>query len=366
MTDRPGFLFVTCQIGAEAAVKGELARDWPNFHLAYSRPGFMTFKLPAGHGLLADFALKSVFARSYGFSLGRVRGAGADEMAGDVWRLYGDRPARRLHVWARDESNGGEHDGEGPATPIAEQARQAIRRHCPHPENLVEDADDPLQPALHGDFVLDAIVVEPDEWWVGYHRAESFPSRWPGGVMPLSMPPDAVSRAWLKMEEGLAWSELPIPSAARCVEIGSAPGGASQALLGRGFEVIGIDPAAMHPAVLAHPGFRHIRRRVAAVRRRDLRKVRWLMADMNVAPSYTLDVVESIVRHPQLSIRGMLITLKLIDWELADHLPECLRRIRSWGYNKVRARQLYYNRHEVCVAALQHPFHRKPPSRRRQ
>ena len=27
--NEPGFIFITCQIGAEAAVKGELARDWP-------------------------------------------------------------------------------------------------------------------------------------------------------------------------------------------------------------------------------------------------------------------------------------------------------------------------------------------------
>ena len=32
--------FINCQIGAEAAVKGELARDWPALRFAYSRPGF--------------------------------------------------------------------------------------------------------------------------------------------------------------------------------------------------------------------------------------------------------------------------------------------------------------------------------------
>ena len=33
------FLFVTCQVGAEGAVKEELARRWPDVHAAYSRPG---------------------------------------------------------------------------------------------------------------------------------------------------------------------------------------------------------------------------------------------------------------------------------------------------------------------------------------
>ena len=179
-------------------------------------------------------------------------------------------------------------------------------------------------------------------------------------MMALEMPPEAVSRAWLKMEEALRWSQLPIPRGARVAEIGSAPGGASQALLARGLIVTGIDPAEMAPAVLNHPHFTHLRRRSTQVRRREFRKIRWLTADMNVAPNYTLDAVEAIVTHAEVSIRGLLLTLKLPDWGLAGRVPEYLDRIRGWGYNVVRARQLQHNRREICVAALQKPFRRKP------
>jgi 23S rRNA (cytidine2498-2'-O)-methyltransferase len=179
--------------------------------------------------------------------------------------------------------------------------------------------------------------------------------------MSLALPAGAVSRAWLKMEEALRWSELPIPRGARVAEIGSAPGGASQALLARGFYVLGVDPAEMAPAVLEHPRFTHLRRRSTQVRRREFGKIRWLTADMNVAPNYTLDAVEAIVKHPRVSVRGLLLTLKLSAPDADEHIGEYLDRIRSWGYNLVRARQLQYNRREVCVAALQKPFHRKPP-----
>jgi 23S rRNA (cytidine2498-2'-O)-methyltransferase len=179
-------------------------------------------------------------------------------------------------------------------------------------------------------------------------------------MMVFEMPPEAVSRAWLKMEEALRWSQLPIPPGARVAEIGSAPGGASQALLARGMIVTGIDPAEMAPAVLNHPHFTHIRRRSIQVQRREFRKTRWLTADMNVAPKYTLDAVESIVTHPMANIRGMLLTLKLPEWSLAQRVPEYLERIRRWGFNIVRARQLQYNRREICVAAMQKPFRRKP------
>ena len=359
MPDSAQFLFITCQVGAETSVKTELGRRWPEFRFAYSRPGFLTFKLPGGHDLKADFDLESVFARAYGLSLGKALGENLDELAGNVWEVCGGRPVRRVHVWGRDAARPGDRNFEPTITPDALSAHAAILRHCPGPEKLAGDAHDPWAEARRGEFVLDCVLVGPHEWWVGYHRAGSVASRWPGGMIRLELPPDAVSRAWLKMEEALRWSQLPIPAGARCVEIGSAPGGSSQALLSRGLTVIGIDPAEMHPRVLEHSDFTHIRARVAQVRRRELRKVRWLVADMNVAPSYTCDAVESIVTHPEISIRGMLLTWKLIDPSHADRMPEYVTRVRSWGYNVLRARQLQHNRQEVCVAALQRPFLRK-------
>lgn len=360
MGDMSQFLFVTCQVGAEQAVKGELARRWPDFRLAFSRPGFLTFKLPVDHGLALDFDLESVFARSYGFSLGKLEIHGQQELLAGIWSLAAGHTVQRIHVWERDARMPGEHDFEPGVTKAAAHLHQAVYEACPNRDALAKTAGDWAQPARSGETVLDCVVVDPTVCWVGLHRAKSLPSRYPGGMMSLELPADAVSRAWLKMEEGLRWSQLPIPRGARVAEIGSAPGGASQALLARGYSVTGVDPAEMAEAVLAHPRFTHIRRRSTQVRRREFRKIRWLTADMNVAPQYTLDSVEAIVTHPEVSIRGLLLTLKLPQWELAERVPEYLSRIRSWGYNLVRARQLQYDRREICVAALQRPFVRKP------
>jgi 23S rRNA (cytidine2498-2'-O)-methyltransferase len=367
MPELPRFLFITCQVGAEAGVKQELAHRWPTARLAYSRPGFLTFKLPEELSSAADFDLESVFARAYGFSLGKVQGNDPDQLARDAWQLFGRSagpgcPAvRRIHAWPRDVAPPGEHGFEPGLTPAALEARAALLRHCPRSDRLAKDAAAKVA-AEPGEMVLDCILVEPNEWWIGYHQAGRVASRWPGGMLGLELPPHAVSRAWLKMEEALRWSELPIAAGARCAEIGSAPGGASQALLDRGILVTGIDPAEMAAEVLQHPNFTHLRRRANQVRRRDFRKIRWLTADMNVAPRYTLDVVEEIVAHPQINIRGMLLTLKLFQWEMAQEVPQYVARIRAWGYNFVNIRQLQYNRQEICVAALQKPFRRKPIS----
>ncbi|MGD0382587.1 MAG: SAM-dependent methyltransferase [Thermoguttaceae bacterium] len=368
------FLFITCQIGAERAVKEEMVRCWKDFRFAYSRPGFLTFKLPEKHRLADDFDLHSVFARAYAFSLGKVQGQDQAEMAREAWKLFGHRKVERIHVWPRDTAEPGEHGYEPRITSEAIEVHARLLEQCPRakgdspifadhrcatvPAKIGTVPADPFQPARRGEHVFDCVLVEPDQWWIGFHRADQITTRWPGGMLALELPACAVSRAWLKMEEALRWSQLPIPSGAHIAEIGSAPGGASQALLGRGMIVTGIDPAEMHAEVLKDPHFTHLHRRSTQVPRREFRKIRWLTVDMNVAPNYTLDAVEAIVQHPQVSIRGMILTLKLPEWSIAAQVPDYIKRIKSWGYNIVHARQLQHNRREICVAALQKPFRR--------
>ena len=133
----------------------------------------------------------------------------------------------------------------------------------------------------------------------------------------------------------------------------------SQALLDHGLQVIGIDPAEVDPRVLAAHNFTHIRKRGADVRRREFRHAAWLAADMNVAPQYTLDTVEAIVTHPSVSIRGLLLTLKLLDGTLAEQIPDYLGRIAVGAIATSEPRQLAHNRQEICIAAVR-------PARRRK
>jgi hypothetical protein len=115
--------------------------------------------------------------------------------------------------------------------------------------------------------------------------------------------------------------------------------------------VSGIDPAEIHPDVAGHPNFRHLKMRGSDVKRREFSGVKWLMTDMNVAPKYTLDTVEGIVNHPDVNVEGMLLTLKLLDWEQADDAAEYVSRVQSWGFAQVHCRQLQNNRREFCLAA---------------
>jgi 23S rRNA (cytidine2498-2'-O)-methyltransferase len=321
---------------------------------AFSRPGFVTFRITGDAGNDSSPMLRSPFARTWGHSLGKV--VGANELARDLWRLVAAQRAthdiaqfHHLHVWQRESAFPGD-EGFDPAvvTPAQEAGALLLAQRPKSATAPSLNAEAPV-----GETVLDCVLVEPHEWWVGWHRAESPETRWPGGVPLLGAPPNMISRTYLKIEEALRWSELPIKSGDRCVEIGSAPGGSCAALLARGCIVTGIDAAEMDPAVLAKSRFTHLRARARDVPRAAFRDARWLMSDTNVAPKHTLDTVEAIVNARDVRLEGLVLTLKLTDPRLAAELPAFHKRIRGWGYAHVRARQLAFNRQEVCVVATE-------------
>lgn len=352
MQQRPSFIYLTCQVGAEKVLKNEVARKHPALKFAFSRPGILTFKLSEDHELVADFDPGLVFARSHGFSLGRVNGKDIGQLAEEVWSINAGRPIRHLHVWPRDRHLPGDHGFEPSITPETIKTYETIRQACPQPDMLAAKSS-PHGGAKRGDFILDCILLENDEWLVGYHRAKGLLTRHPGAILPLNPPPagEMISRAWLKMESSIRWAGFTIGPDSRCVEIGSAPGGATQALLQRGAHVIGIDPAAMDPRIVGHPRFVHQRRRASQVPHGVYRRVGWLMTDLNMPPSYTLQVVEDILLRQKVKVRGIILTLKFPEWHLTDQVDSYIKQVIDWGMKRVRAKQLAHHRREICLSA---------------
>ena len=111
------FLFAATQAGAERALKNEIAREHPELRFAFSRPGFVTFRLPDQPH--RDFALRSVFARTWGYSLGKVGGATDAQLAADASQLVGeqlpDGPIRHVHAWQRERALPGDDGYDGAA-----------------------------------------------------------------------------------------------------------------------------------------------------------------------------------------------------------------------------------------------------------
>jgi len=357
--DAAQFVFMTCRPGAEGALKQEVARIESAWRPSFSRPGFLTFKNGGGKPLdVHRLAERSwTFAHAHGISLGKLVGTQLGELVREFWAHPGIAALARsggqldLHVWQREPAA----DDSGlvtNVTPLCAEIESVLRARAPEAARIARTMSKHRHATERNSAVLDVVLVEPNEWWIGNHIAVSRHERWPGGNIPIHLPAHAVSRAYAKMDEAIGWSNLPVAEGDECVEVGCAPGGASQALLDRGLFVTGIDPADVDPAVLEHPRFRHLKKRGTDVRRHEFEGVRWLAADMNIAPESTLDEVEVIVCHPGVSIRGLVLTLKFADWSRAENLPELVSRVRVWGYRDVRTRQLVTGGQEICLVAL--------------
>lgn len=374
----PSFVFLVCQQGAEPTIKSHYLGDESPFRLAFSRPGLLTFKVVALDNPSAETPAETPveppehwLVRQSGFALGQMKGENASQLVAQTLELLASEAPGvafdALHVFARDAYLPGDRGFEPGPSPLGEMVRALFEdafRSTPDGEqarsgNLTVKLDGP--PTKLGANVLDIVLIEPDHWLIGYHVAKTPVQCWPGGALQISRPAHMINRAYLKMAEALDWCGLPIAAGDRLVEIGSAPGGASQRLLDLGVRVTGVDPAEMDPLLMEHPRFEHWRSKSSAVRRRRYSKFRWLVADANVAPQYTLEAVGDIVCYPTSRLEGLLLTLKLSSYELANQLEKYLARIRGWGFERVEARQLATNRRECCVVAQRSAAWKPPP-----
>lgn len=332
---RGDFLLVSCRGGAEAAVVERQQQLLPGLRKAAWRRGLVTFRL-GGPAALADppddFFPDLVFARSCVRSLGQVSGGDDAERAAKTAELVGGDGWQRVHVWRREPGS------ELPVDGIRGCLRTALGVTA---EGAV---------TVPGDLVLDCVLDSPERWWIGWHRAAAGSSVWPGGLYPAALPATAVSRAWLKLDEAIALFGVPLVAGQRAVELGSAPGGASQRLLEAGLEVVGVDPALVDPRVAAHPRFRQWRMRARDVKLREFRPFDWIVCDMNIDPISTMEALGRVVTATGVRPRGIIATLKLPEWSRARSLPEWLDAFRGWGFEPT-ARQLSTGGREVCVVA---------------
>jgi len=196
------------------------------------------------------------------------------------------------------------------------------------------------------------IAAEGEPAWLGLHRQDAHHLPHAGGAIPVELPPDVPSRAYAKIEEAIAWAELPVAAGQVALEIGAAPGGAVMALARRGLTVWGVDTGELAPQVRALPGVHHLAIKVGALRWEQLPPVvDWLLVDMNLAPQVALHEIARLMPKLRPTLRGAVITLKLNDLAFVDELPQLVQRIEGFGFRDVRLRHLPSNRKEICAIA---------------
>ncbi len=297
-----------------------------------------------------------VFARAVIHSLGQVTGDDLGSLAREAVAVARSKDIQpdNVHVWNRVAT-------AGPGAAEAAKATAAARVLLSETLGLV--VSHPTE-AHSAQKILDCVIDSQSRWWVGWHSADGIASCWPGGFHPAAfaeLPEGIVSRAWLKLDEAIRVFGIPLEAGQRAIELGASPGGACQRLLEAGLHVVGVDPALVDPVVAARPRFTQWHMRARDVPLERFLGCDWLVADMNIDPTSTLEAIGRVATARGVRLTGILATLKIPDWSRAAELSGWLDTIRSWGYEP-RARQLSTSGREVCVVAL--PGGKAPPGAR--
>ncbi|MFZ4767158.1 MAG: SAM-dependent methyltransferase [Roseimicrobium sp.] len=340
------FAFAVCNAGSEVWLKADVAaRHGTLLRPAFMRPQLITWKSDSMLG--PDFALASPFARLSGLSLGSAK-TESDIIA--LAAKLGARPLH-LHVFPR----------EVPENGLAQEEWARLDAWRDRIAATLRSGGIVLEETLEaGAMVLDVIVESsPDApFFVGVHLHGPGSHGSAGGLARVTLLPEAPSRAWLKLEQALAWAGLDGMQALTgkmALELGCAPGGATYALLQRGVSVVGVDTAAMDPRVTEFTGpegarLIHLAMAVGEVPAALVpRQVDMLVSDLNLAPPVMLRYVERFQKHVRAKL--LVLTVKLNDDEMVARIPSFIETIRSFAPIPMRVTQLPANRAELCVVA---------------
>lgn len=341
------FRFTTCRAGSEATLKRDIASHFAGeLTPAFMKPQFITWKVRSP-GFSPPKNL-SHFARVSGISLGLCKTLGE---AVEHARKLGPRPLR-LHVFPRVT----DEDGVEAAT------WQRIDSLASEITAALAQAGIPLEtrlPLSHGDLILDVIVGETQEepFFLGCHEHQPGMHSQPGGLPRIALPAEVPSRAWLKLEQALAWrgwDQLDLRGQT-ALDLGCAPGGATYALIQRGMSVLGVDTGEMDPRVLElakAKGVRFEHWRTAAGRLNLTalpQEPALLLCDINLAPPEIIPTLRRI--QDAVQARRLILTIKLNTPALEDRAHEFIDTIRDFAPAPVFATQLAGNRREICVTA---------------
>lgn len=327
---KPEFVFATCRSGSEPSLKREVAaRHGGWLTPAFMRPQLITWKTKTE--MRPDFELEAAFSAVSGFS------AGMAKTAADVAARVHEQALEvsQIHVFPRVIGEDG----------VPEETWQRV-------DLIHQEIASLVRQGKTSPLILDVILGEEGEpWFLGIHRRSPGAHPCPGALPHLQLPPEAPSRAWLKIEQSLAWLGLDGAGSLAgktALDLGSAPGGASWALLQRGMKVIGVDTGLMDARVLVHPNYSHLPVPAGDISLRELpREIDLLASDMNLHPGLAVKYVERFTRelHP----RWLALTLKMNDGQVESMIPTLLQQLRRFAPGEVYARQLPANRREITV-----------------
>lgn len=264
-----------------------------------------------------------------------------------LWPALKAQMAFRLDVFTSDAP---ENSGEGPletrAALLKEVMTDEIRTRRRALFRAMTDAAE--RPRLQ------ILLVERDRALVSFASpgvlptGDRLPSDFVAGRVELTPDADAPSRAYLKLQEALAWLGTGPTADDHVVDLGASPGGWSWVALKAGATVIGVDKGDMHERVLAHPAFTHARTDGFKWAPEPGRApVDWLLCDIIAEPDKSLALLQRWAEARWFS--NAVFHLKLRSDSPLSLARAALSSVRAAGYADVRVKHLYYDKSEVTV-----------------
>lgn len=331
------FFYTTCAYGSETALKNEILRLNPEIKAGFFKKGFLTFHFP--RKLKGDFQLPVIFVRAFGLSHQLYKIADQnykelDKAVKDLREKLGKECI--VHVFKRERYK----TAEKVDLALIGLVSELRKKYPPHKLKV-------------GMPVIDIVVLEENEVFLGWHFHHDGHTNFMGGDPELVLPESAPSRAYLKIAEACLRVKPMFKKNQTVLDVGCSPGGASFFFLENALNVIGVDSAEMDERILKNykNKFYHLQKPIGHVVADDLvLPIDWLAVDMNVKPAILMMELKKLI--PKLPLLfGAFITIKMPNVESYEEIPKILKQIKKLGFNSIQAVQLVSNKQEIFVYA---------------
>lgn len=197
-----------------------------------------------------------------------------------------------------------------------------------------------------------SIFASANAVYLGVSKPEHNISDWNGGAVRFQKEEGQISRAKFKLLEAEKVFGINFASFRHALDIGAAPGGWTSFLLERGLEVTAVDPAKLHPAVLASPRLTHVKKNASDVKFRDS-QFDLLVCDMSWSPKLTARLVSELLYC--LAPGGTaVVTVKLLTKKPMALIQEVIGTFQDARLQVQRAKQLFHNRDEITLYMIKY------------
>ncbi len=293
------FLYFFTIPGNQDLLKEEIRLFHPQLSLAFSRPGFCTFK-NIGKELSWEkiTKLEFIYALNWGIFIKKAT-------LKEVLRM---RNTVAHHISALNDISPVLESGGAESYPIT-----------------------------------DFVQTGEKEYFVGKRVCDQYQSTF---RRRYHLEKKVISRAYFKAADG--FSLLNINSPKYIIELGCSPGGITQYLLENGNKVVGVDPGEMDPHVMNDAKFSQLKVKIQEFNHYD--SFEMLVSDMNLHPEMVLKYVLKLCSKMS-SIKEIFITLKTNKLAEVKKIPQHRQLLLNFGFKEVHFFQLPYHGREFQAYA---------------